>query len=117
MTAYIIGLKAGAAIGVCAGFEHYSAGWHGTSTIGRMASAAGCARLLGLDEQQTVYALGIAGTQASGLKRVFGTMCKPYHAGKKAPKTGLEGKFSIHYCAANALLRDIPAYRPLPMKK
>jgi 2-methylcitrate dehydratase PrpD len=28
-----------------------------------------------------LYALGIAGTQAGGLKRVFGTMCKPFHAG------------------------------------
>ncbi|MBW1710621.1 MAG: MmgE/PrpD family protein, partial [Deltaproteobacteria bacterium] len=41
-----------------------------------------CSRLLGLDEQQAVYALGIAGTQSSGLKRVFGTMCKPFHAGR-----------------------------------
>lgn len=89
LSAYIIGLKAGVTIGSCAGFEHYSAGWHGTSTIGRMASAAACARLLGLDEKQTVYAIGIAGTQASGLKRVFGTMCKPYHAGK-ASQVGLE---------------------------
>jgi len=89
LTAYIVGLKAGAVIGTCAGLEHYGAGWHGTSTIGRLASAAGCARLLGLNEQQTVYALGIAGTQASGLKRVFGTMCKPYHAGK-ASQVGLE---------------------------
>jgi 2-methylcitrate dehydratase PrpD len=89
LTAYIIGLKAGAVIGSCAGAEHYGAGWHGTSTIGRLASASGCARLLGLDEQETVYALGIAGTQAAGLKRVFGTMCKPYHAGK-ASQVGLE---------------------------
>jgi len=89
LTAYIVGLKVGATIGACAGSEHYMAGWHGTSTIGRMASAAGCARLLGMDEQQTVYALGIAGTQAAGLKRVFGTMCKPYHAGK-ASQVGLE---------------------------
>ena len=89
LTAYIIGLKVGATIGACAGYEHYMAGWHGTSTIGRMASAAGCAKLLGLDEQKTVYALGIAGTQAAGLKRVFGTMCKPYHAGK-ASQVGLE---------------------------
>ncbi|MGA3085670.1 MAG: MmgE/PrpD family protein [Thermodesulfobacteriota bacterium] len=89
LKAYIIGLKAGAVIGACAGVEHYGAGWHGTSTIGRLASAAGCARLLGLNEQQTIYALGIAGTQASGLKRVFGTMCKPYHAGR-ASQVGLE---------------------------
>jgi 2-methylcitrate dehydratase PrpD len=89
LTAYIVGLKAGGVIGACAGAEHYGAGWHGTSTIGRLASAAGCARLLGLNEQETVYALGIAGTQAAGLKRVFGTMCKPYHAGK-ASQVGLE---------------------------
>jgi 2-methylcitrate dehydratase PrpD len=89
LTAYIIGLKAGAVIGSCAGAEHYGAGWHGTSTIGRLTSAAGCARLLGLNEQETIYALGIAGTQAAGLKRVFGTMCKPYHAGK-ASQVGLE---------------------------
>jgi 2-methylcitrate dehydratase PrpD len=89
LDAYIIGLKAGGVIGSCAGVEHYNAGWHGTSTIGRLASAAGCARLLGLDEEKTVSALGIAGTQASGLKRVFGTMCKPFHAGR-ASQVGLE---------------------------
>jgi 2-methylcitrate dehydratase PrpD len=89
LTAYIVGLKAGATIGACAGFDHYAAGWHGTSTIGRLASAAGCAKLLGLDEHRTLWALGIAGTQAGGLKRVFGTMTKPYHAGKAA-QVGLE---------------------------
>jgi len=89
LTAYIVGLKVGACIGACAGLEHYSAGWHATCTIGVLASAAGCAKLMGLDEQQTLYALGIAGTQASGLKRVFGTMCKPMHAGR-ASQIGLE---------------------------
>lgn len=84
MTAYIIGLKAGSCVGLCAGMGHYMAGWHGTSTMGHLASAAASARVLGLDEQQTVFALGIAGTQASGLKRVFGTMCKPFHAGKSS---------------------------------
>lgn len=88
INAYIIGLKTGAAIGACAGIEHYMSGWHATSTLGHLASAAACARLMGLDEQQTVYALGIAGTQACGLKRVFGTMCKPFHAGR-ASQAGL----------------------------
>jgi len=88
LTAYIIGLTVGSAIGSCAGFEHYMAGWHGTSTLGHFASAAGCAKLLQLTQQQTVYALGIAGTQSCGLKRVFGTMCKPFHAGNAA-QTGM----------------------------
>lgn len=89
LTAYIIGLQVGAFIGICLGLKHFSAGWHATSTVGRLASAAGCAKLLGLDEQQTLYTLGIAGTQASGLQRVFGTMCKPFHAGR-ASQIGLE---------------------------
>ncbi|MEE4353555.1 MAG: MmgE/PrpD family protein [Desulfatiglans sp.] len=84
LTAYIIGLKAGATIGACAGIEHYMSGWHATSTLGHFASAAACARVMGLNEQQTTYALGIAGTQACGLKRVFGTMCKPFHAGRSS---------------------------------
>ncbi len=88
LNAYLIGLQAGATIGVCAGLDHYMAGWHATATLGHLASAAGCSRLLGLNEQQTIYALGIAGTQASGLKRVFGTMCKPFHAGR-ASQVGL----------------------------
>jgi 2-methylcitrate dehydratase PrpD len=88
LTAYLMGLQAGATIGVCAGLDHYMAGWHATSTLGHLASAAGCARLLGLTPQQTVYALGIAATQSSGLKRVFGTMCKPFHAGR-ASQAGL----------------------------
>ena len=84
LAAYIIGIQVEAAIGACGGMDHYMSGWHATSTLGHFASAAGCAKLMGLDEQQTLYALGIAGTQASGLKRVFGTMCKPFHAGKSS---------------------------------
>jgi 2-methylcitrate dehydratase PrpD len=88
LSAYLIGLKTSAVIGRCGCIGHYIHGWHSTSTIGHFASAAGCSKLLRLDEQQAVYALGIAGTQASGLKSAFGTMCKPFHAGK-ASQAGL----------------------------
>ena len=84
LVAYLTSIQAGVCIGVSSGVEHYMAGWHATSTLGHLASAAGCAKLLGLDIQRILYALGIAGTQASGLKRVFGTMCKPFHAGKSS---------------------------------
>ena len=82
LAAYIVGFKAIAALGTYAGMSHYLAGWHSTSTMGHLASASACSHLLGLDEEQTTHALGIAATQASGLKRVFGTMCKPFHAGR-----------------------------------
>ncbi len=84
LASYLVGLQVGVTVAQCAGMEHYMAGWHGTSTIGHLASAAGCARLLDLDPQQSAYALGIGATQASGLKRVFGTMCKPFHAGRSS---------------------------------
>lgn len=84
LAAYLIGLQAGVCVASCAGMEHYLVGWHSTATIGRLAAAAACARLMGLDELQTLYAIGIAGTHASGLKRVLGTMCKPLHAGSAA---------------------------------
>jgi len=84
LAAYLIGLQVGITIAQCAGMEHYMAGWHGTSTIGHLASAAGCAWLLGLDAKLAAYALGVGATQSSGLKRVFGTMCKPFHAGRSS---------------------------------
>ena len=46
-----------------------------------MAATAACAKLLGLDAEQTVTALGIAGSMASGVIHNFGTMTKPLHAG------------------------------------
>ncbi|HKN08157.1 MAG TPA: MmgE/PrpD family protein, partial [Pseudomonadota bacterium] len=55
-----------------------------TGTVGSFGAAAACARQLGLDAEATAVALGIAGTQAAGLKSQFGTMCKPLHAGKAA---------------------------------
>ena len=57
-----------------------------------MFGAAGAAgRLLGLDETQMTYALGIAGTQAAGVREVFGSMSKPFHAGRAAQSGVLAG--------------------------
>jgi len=64
---------------------HYDGlGFHATATVGSFGAAAACAHLLGLDAERTAIALGIAATQAAGLKSMFGTMCKPLHAGKAA---------------------------------
>lgn len=84
LISYLVGIQTGCWLGTCAGVDHYNIGWHGTSTIGRLASAAACAKLLDLNVEQTTHALGIAATQTSGLKQVFGSMCKPFHAGAAA---------------------------------
>lgn len=64
--------------------QHYDRGWHITGSTGTLGAAAGCARLLGLDEQATSMALGIAASQPVGLREQFGTMTKPFHPGAAA---------------------------------
>src|SRR6266581_2174039 len=82
IAAFVAGYETCCRIGMALRPGHYNLGFHATGTIGAFGAAAACARLLGLDAAATAQALGIAGTQAAGLKSQFGTMCKPFHAGK-----------------------------------
>jgi 2-methylcitrate dehydratase PrpD len=82
--AYAVGVEAECRIGEAVNPEHYDRGWHSTATLGHFGAAAGAAKILGLDKPSITNALGVAGTQASGLRQVFGTMCKPFHGGKAA---------------------------------
>jgi 2-methylcitrate dehydratase PrpD len=85
LSAFVAGYELQCRIGRTIAPGHYDGlGFHATATIGSFGSAAACAHLLGLDAEKFVTALGIAGTQAAGLKSMFGTMCKPLHAGKAA---------------------------------
>jgi 2-methylcitrate dehydratase PrpD len=84
LTAFVAGYETACRVGMALQPGHYDLGFHATATVGCLGAAAACARLLGLDAEQTATALGIAGTQAAGLKSEFGTMCKPFHAGKAA---------------------------------
>ena len=82
--AFIVGLEAECQVARLLGASHYAKGWHGTGTFGSFGAVAAAAHLLQLDETRLLHAFGIAGTQAAGLKSVFGTMSKPLHAGKAA---------------------------------
>ena len=77
--AFIVGVEVECRIGNAVYPDHYDVGWHITGTAGVFGAAAAAGRLLGLNEQQMVWALGIAATQSSGLREMFGTMCKPFH--------------------------------------
>jgi 2-methylcitrate dehydratase PrpD len=63
---------------------HPDRDWHPTAIFGTMAAAVVASKLLRLDVHQTRMALGIAGSEASGLRRNFGTMTKPFHPGHAA---------------------------------
>jgi 2-methylcitrate dehydratase PrpD len=84
IAAFVAGYETCCRVGMAMRPGHYTRGFHATGTVGAFGAAAACAHLLGLDAEATARALGIAGTQSAGLTSQFGTMCKPFHAGKAA---------------------------------
>lgn len=86
LRAFIAGYEAAGFVGSLVMRSHYERGFHSTATVGSFGAAAAAGLLLDLDEAQMAVALGLAGTQAAGLKSMFGTMAKPFHAGRAADK-------------------------------
>jgi 2-methylcitrate dehydratase PrpD len=84
LAAMVVGVEVECRIGNAVYPEHYDRGWHITGTTGVFGAAAAVGRLLGLDEQRMTWALGIAATQSSGFREMFGTMCKSFHPGRAA---------------------------------
>ncbi len=82
ITAFVAGYELACRVGRAIAPGHYDGlGFHATATVGCLGAACACAHLLDLDETRFATAIGIAATQAAGLKSMFGTMCKPLHAG------------------------------------
>jgi len=79
--AFLLGVEAECRIGLSVYPNHYETGWHITATAGVFGAAAATGRLLKLNEQQMVWALGTAATHAFGIRETFGTMAKPLHPG------------------------------------
>lgn len=96
IAAQTVGIEVACRIGNSVYPDHYDRGWHITGTTGVFGAAAAVSRLLGLDVQRTAWALGIAATQASGLREMFGTMCKSFHPGRAAQN----GAMSAYLAAA-----------------
>jgi 2-methylcitrate dehydratase PrpD len=74
---YIVGLEMHAKLGLGVNRSHYNMGWHATSTIGTIGTAAACARLLDLDARQPGNAMSLGVSMASGVKVQFGSNAKP----------------------------------------
>jgi 2-methylcitrate dehydratase PrpD len=90
--AFILGVEVECRIGNAVYPSHYDIGWHITGTAGVFGAAAAVGRALKLNAQQMTWALGIAATQSSGLREMFGTMCKPFHPGRAA-QNGMTAAF------------------------
>ncbi len=84
LEAFVAGYEVGCRVGLLLAPNHYSLGFHATSTAGTFGATAAAGKLLGLNARQMARAFGIAATRASGIKAVFGTSGKPLQAGNAA---------------------------------
>jgi 2-methylcitrate dehydratase PrpD len=106
-------------LGLVAPMRVHKAGFHPTSVFGAIGSTLAASLVLGLDERQTVDALGIAGSMAGGIIEYLaeGTWTKRLHAGWAAqsgvraallarngfsgPRTVFEGTHGLFFGFAN----------------
>jgi 2-methylcitrate dehydratase PrpD len=82
LQAYHVGVEVECKIAEAIYPRHYQHGFHSTATCGTFGAAAALANLCGLPAEMARTALGIAGSQSAGLRENFGTMMKPFHAGR-----------------------------------
>lgn len=111
LTAIIVGFEVGPRVGLCLnGDEMIVKGWHAPAIFGPFPAAMAAGVVLGLDTEQLYQALGIAGTQASGLMSAqFGSMVKRMQCARNAQSgvyaaflaaeglTGIEDVFERKY--------------------
>jgi 2-methylcitrate dehydratase PrpD len=64
--------------------QHHEKGWHPTGIFGAIGAAAACASLRKLDAEKATHAIALGASQSAGVMANFGTMCKPFHAGRSA---------------------------------
>lgn len=81
LAGYVVGCEGAFRVGHSTYPEHYQNGWHATGTVGSFGAAAAAGSMLGLDVGQLRYAFGIVASGSSSLKKNFGSMTKPLHAG------------------------------------
>lgn len=121
IAAFTAGFEAACSLGATIAPGHYDRGFHATGTNGAFGATAGTANLLGLSVAQTRHALGITATTTAALKGLFGTMCKPFHAGRGAEngilaaqlaQSGFQARDDAIECRQGYALTHAPAFDP-----
>jgi len=88
LLAFVLGAEAECRIGNAVSPGHYRRGWHITSTCGVFGAAVAVGKVLALNAQRLVWAIGNAAVQTGGLVEALGTMSKSISVGNAA-KNGL----------------------------
>ncbi|PYH47726.1 MmgE/PrpD family protein, partial [Aspergillus saccharolyticus JOP 1030-1] len=84
LTALAAGIELECKIGLAVWPSHYDVGWHITGSTGSIGAAVAVSRLLNLSPEKTAHAIGIAATQVTGLREMFGSHTKSFHPGRAA---------------------------------
>lgn len=108
LLAYVVGFEVEARIALACAELQYTLGWHTTSTLGSIGAAAAVAKMLELDKEKTGIALGIAASLSGGLRKNFGTMTKPLHAGEAARSGVVAGILAKRGFTADRNILDSP---------
>ena len=108
MAAYHVGVEVECKIAEAIDPRHYQQGFHSTATCGTFAAAAAAAKLQGFDVETIARALGMAGSQSAGLRENFGTMTKPFHAGRSSESGILAAEFAARGWTATENILEAP---------
>jgi 2-methylcitrate dehydratase PrpD len=108
MLAYHLGVEVECKIAEAINPRHYQTGFHSTATCGTFAAAAAASKLMGLSEEATSRALSIAGSQSAGLRENFGTMTKPFHAGRSSESGVAAAQFASYGWTATDRILEAP---------
>jgi len=84
ITAYVVGFEVISRTLRHMNPAHFDRGWHATSTVGVLGATAAIAVLLRVDGAAIRNAIGIAASASAGLRKSYGSMVKPLHAGMAA---------------------------------
>lgn len=104
--AFVAGWEAAARVGLASRGTFHKRGFHTTSIAGIFGAATAAARLLGLDAERTAHAIGLAGSQASGINEYLSnsSSAKSVHTGWSAhagilaatlAQSGMTGPMSV----------------------
>jgi 2-methylcitrate dehydratase PrpD len=84
LSAVAAGIEVECRLGLALFPQHYNKGWHITATLGTLGAAAAAGAILQLDATRAAHALGIAATQAAGLRAMLDNPCKSFNIGRAA---------------------------------
>jgi len=114
LRAAICGLETEMRLGSLIFPEHYDRGWHTTATVGTIGAAVACGIAMGADEAQLRNAVGLAVSQAAGVKSMFGTMAKSIQVGRAAANGLLAARLALRGAdSCTTALEDDQGFLPM----